>query len=92
MRWTRRSGSGTPPTTRSWSSSTSHTWTPSSARSYSGRCGITGRSVDWDFVIEEKDYDNGMKVFIPVAVEKPIPYRHAVDMGFVKNAHAKIKP
>jgi hypothetical protein len=42
------------------------------------------------FVIEEKDYDNGMKVFIPVAVETPIPYRHAVDMGFVKKAHAKI--
>ena len=46
---------------------------------------------DWDFVIDEKDYDNGMKVFIPVAVEKPIPYGRAVDMAFVKKAHAKIK-
>jgi NitT/TauT family transport system substrate-binding protein len=45
---------------------------------------------DWDFVIDEKDYDNGMKVFIPVAVERPIPYGRAVDMAFVKKAHAKI--
>jgi len=59
---------------------------------------IVARSVkyyrtifDWDFVIEPKDYDNGMKVFIPEAVEKPIPYGKAVDMAFVHKAHAKIK-
>jgi NitT/TauT family transport system substrate-binding protein len=46
---------------------------------------------DWDFVVDEKDYDNGMKVFIPVAVEKPIPYARAVDMAFVRKAQAKIK-
>lgn len=46
---------------------------------------------DWDFLIEEKDYDNGMKVFIPTAVDRPIPYARAVEMGFVKKAHAKFK-
>jgi NitT/TauT family transport system substrate-binding protein len=46
---------------------------------------------DWDFVIEEKDYTNGMKVWVPLAVEKPIPYAKAVDMTFVKRAHAKYK-
>jgi NitT/TauT family transport system substrate-binding protein len=44
---------------------------------------------DWDFVIEEKDYANGMKVWVPLAVDKPIPYAKAVDMSFAKKAHAK---
>ena len=44
---------------------------------------------DWDFLIEEKDYERGMKVWVPTAVEKPIPYAKAVDMSFVKKAHAK---
>jgi NitT/TauT family transport system substrate-binding protein len=44
---------------------------------------------DWDFLIDERDYDNGMKVFIPVALEKPIPYGRAVDMAFAKKARAK---
>src|SRR6267378_6891599 len=43
----------------------------------------------WDFVIEEKDYERGMKVWVPTAVEKPIPYKQAVDMSFVKKAQAK---
>ncbi len=47
--------------------------------------------LDWDFVIDEKDYDNGMSVFIPVAVDKPIPYARVVDMSFVRKAQAKIK-
>lgn len=46
---------------------------------------------DWDFLIDEKDYANGMKVFIPVAVEKPIPYAKAVDMSFARRAQAKYK-
>lgn len=46
---------------------------------------------DWDFLVDERDYQNGMKVFIPTAVEKPIPYAKAVDMSFVKKAHAKFK-
>jgi NitT/TauT family transport system substrate-binding protein len=44
---------------------------------------------DWDFVVSEKDYDNGLKVFIPTAIDRPIPYSKAVDMSFVKKAHAK---
>jgi NitT/TauT family transport system substrate-binding protein len=46
---------------------------------------------DWDFIIEEKDYERGMKVWVPTAVEKPIPYKQAVDMSFVKKAQAKYK-
>jgi NitT/TauT family transport system substrate-binding protein len=46
---------------------------------------------DWDFVIEERDYERGMKVWVPTAVEKPIPYKQAVDMSFVKKAQAKYK-
>jgi NitT/TauT family transport system substrate-binding protein len=44
---------------------------------------------DWDFLIEEKDYDNGMKVWVPLAVDKPIPYARAADMAFVRKAQAK---
>ena len=46
---------------------------------------------DWDFVIDEKDHDRGMKVWVPLAVEKPIPFKQAVDMSFVKKAQAKLK-
>ncbi|HZP39063.1 MAG TPA: ABC transporter substrate-binding protein [Methylomirabilota bacterium] len=46
---------------------------------------------DWDFVIEEKDYERGMKVWVPTALEKPIPYRQAVDMSFVRKAQARYK-
>jgi NitT/TauT family transport system substrate-binding protein len=44
---------------------------------------------DWDFLVGEKDYENGLKVFIPTAIDKPIPFGKAVDMSFVKKAHAK---
>jgi NitT/TauT family transport system substrate-binding protein len=46
---------------------------------------------DWDFHVDEKDYERGMKVWIPTALDKPIPYAKAVDMSFVKKAQAKIK-
>jgi hypothetical protein len=46
---------------------------------------------DWDFVIDEKDYDNGMKVFVPLAVEKPLPFSKAVDLSFLRKAQAKYK-
>jgi NitT/TauT family transport system substrate-binding protein len=46
---------------------------------------------DWDFLIDEKDYDNGMKVWVPLAVDKPIPFAKAADMSFVKKAQAKYK-
>jgi NitT/TauT family transport system substrate-binding protein len=45
---------------------------------------------DWSFIIEEKDYERGMQVWVPLAVDKPIPYAKAVDMTFVKKAHAKL--
>jgi NitT/TauT family transport system substrate-binding protein len=46
---------------------------------------------DWDFLIEPRDYENGMKVWVPLALEKPIPYDRAVDMSFVKKAQARYK-
>ena len=46
---------------------------------------------DWDFLVDEKDYERGMKVWVPLAVDKPIPYAKAVDMSFVRKAHAKYK-
>jgi len=46
---------------------------------------------DWDFLIEEKDYENGMKIFIPMAIEKPVPFAKAVDLSFVRKAQAKYK-
>jgi NitT/TauT family transport system substrate-binding protein len=46
---------------------------------------------DWDFLVSEKDYDNGLKVFIPTAIDKPIPFAKAVDPSFVTKAQAKYK-
>jgi NitT/TauT family transport system substrate-binding protein len=44
---------------------------------------------DWDFMIQPRDYDNGLKVWVPIAVEKPLPFAEAADMSFVKKAQAK---
>jgi len=44
---------------------------------------------DWDFLIDEKDYANGVKVWVPLALSRPIPYAQAVDMTFVRKARAK---
>jgi len=46
---------------------------------------------DWDFAIEPKDYDNGVKVWVPLALEKPIPYAKAVEPTFLAKARAKYK-
>jgi NitT/TauT family transport system substrate-binding protein len=46
---------------------------------------------DWDFLVEEADYARGEKVWIPTALDKPIPYAQAVDMRFVRKAQAKFK-
>src|SRR5207248_8957242 len=46
---------------------------------------------DWDFTIDEKDYANGMKVFIPIAIDKPVAFAKAVDLSFVRKAQAKYK-
>jgi len=40
---------------------------------------------------KDKDDDNGMKVWLPLAVEQPIPNARAVDVSFVKKARAKYK-
>jgi NitT/TauT family transport system substrate-binding protein len=47
---------------------------------------------DWDFLIDEKHYENGLKVFVPIAVEKPIAFAKAADMSFVQKALTKYKP
>jgi NitT/TauT family transport system substrate-binding protein len=44
---------------------------------------------DWDLSIGEADYDTGLKVWVPTAVEKTRPYAQAVDMSFVGKARAK---
>ncbi|MGH7320054.1 MAG: ABC transporter substrate-binding protein [Candidatus Rokuibacteriota bacterium] len=45
---------------------------------------------DWDFLVEEKEYDAVQKVFIATkALEKEIPFAKAVDMAFVRKAHQK---
>ena len=46
---------------------------------------------DWDFEVAEKDYTNGLKIFIPTAIDKPIPFAKAVDLSFVKKAQAKYR-
>jgi NitT/TauT family transport system substrate-binding protein len=46
---------------------------------------------DWDLSIAEKDYENGIKVWVPTAIDKPIPYAKAVNMSFVRKAQAKYK-
>jgi NitT/TauT family transport system substrate-binding protein len=46
---------------------------------------------DWDLAIAEKDYQNAMKVFVPVAIEAPVPYAKAVDLSFLQKAQAKSK-
>lgn len=44
---------------------------------------------DWDFDIAEKDYENGLKVFVPIAIDKPLPYAKAVELSFLRKAQAK---
>lgn len=44
---------------------------------------------DWDLLIDEKDYGNGVKVWVPTAIDAPVPYAKAVDISFVLKAQAK---
>lgn len=46
---------------------------------------------DWDFAIEPKDYENGLKVWVPLAIDRPIPYAKAVEPSFLRKAQAKYK-
>lgn len=46
--------------------------------------------LDWDLTIHEDDYARGSKVWVPLAVARPIPFADAVDMSFVRNTQAKL--
>ncbi len=46
---------------------------------------------DWDFALAEKDYQTALKVFVPLVLDKPVPFAKAVDQAFLKKAQAKIK-
>jgi NitT/TauT family transport system substrate-binding protein len=46
---------------------------------------------DWDFLVDTKDYERGLKVWVPTAVEQPLPYERVVDMSFVRKAQAKYR-
>ncbi len=45
---------------------------------------------DWDFLVEEKEYNEALKIFLATkTLEKEIPFARAVDMSFVRKAHQK---
>jgi NitT/TauT family transport system substrate-binding protein len=46
---------------------------------------------DWDLAIDEKDFENGLRVFVPIAVDRPMPYAKAVDLSFLRKAQAKYR-
>ncbi|HEY3065146.1 MAG TPA: ABC transporter substrate-binding protein [Methylomirabilota bacterium] len=46
---------------------------------------------DWDFMIQPRDYENGLKVWVPIAVEKPLPFADVAEMSFVKKAQTKYR-
>ena len=46
---------------------------------------------DWDFLVEEKQYNEVLKIFVSTkTLDKEIPFAKAVDMAFVRKAHQKI--
>ena len=45
---------------------------------------------DWDFLVEEKEYNEALKIFLATkTLEKEVPFTRAVDMSFVRKAHQK---
>lgn len=46
--------------------------------------------LDWDFTVHEDDYARGTKVWVPLAVARPVAFADAVDMSFVRKAQAKL--
>jgi len=46
---------------------------------------------DWDFAVEPQGYENAMKVWVPLAVDKPISFARAVERSFVRQAQLKFK-
>jgi NitT/TauT family transport system substrate-binding protein len=46
---------------------------------------------DWDFVVEEKEYTQVLKIFLATkTLDQEIPFARAVDMSFVRKAHQKV--
>lgn len=45
--------------------------------------------LDCDLAIDADDYARGTKVWVPLAVARPVPFADAVDMRFVRNAQAR---
>lgn len=46
--------------------------------------------LDWDFTVHEDDYARGTKVWVPLAVARPVAFADAVDMSFVRNAQSRL--
>jgi NitT/TauT family transport system substrate-binding protein len=45
---------------------------------------------DWDFLVDEKQYDEAVKIFLATKVlDGPIPFQKTVDMSFVRKASQK---
>jgi NitT/TauT family transport system substrate-binding protein len=45
---------------------------------------------DWDFVVEERDYNEVLKIFLASrTLGKEIPFARGVEMSFVRKAHQK---
>jgi NitT/TauT family transport system substrate-binding protein len=46
---------------------------------------------DWDFQVEEKEYQEVLKIFLATkTLDREIPFAKAVDMSFVRKAHQKV--
>jgi NitT/TauT family transport system substrate-binding protein len=46
---------------------------------------------DWDFLVEEKEYQAVLKIFLATkTLDREIPFAKAVDMSFVRKAHQKV--
>lgn len=45
---------------------------------------------DWDFLVEEKQYNQVLKIFLATkTLEREIPFAKAVDSSFIRKAHQK---
>jgi NitT/TauT family transport system substrate-binding protein len=46
---------------------------------------------DWDFLVEEKEYNEALKIFLATkTLDREVPYARAVDMSFVRKAHQQV--
>jgi sulfonate transport system substrate-binding protein len=45
---------------------------------------------DWDFLVEEKEYNEAVKIFLVTkTIDREIPFAQAVDLSFARKAHQK---